>query len=100
MAILAIFTGMGITKDAYDRLRKEIDWAHQPPAGAILHAASFDEQGHAHVADIWASPEALNDFVNGRLMPAMQKANVLPPEVQVYPLHNIDAYAAIDQFKV
>src|SRR6185295_7934192 len=100
MAVLAIFTGKGISKDAYDKVRKEVDWEHQHPAGGILHAASFDDSGDAHVADLWASPEALNEFVNSRLMPAMQKLNVPPPQIEVYPAHNINAFAAIDQFKV
>ena len=100
MAVLAIFTGVGITKDKYDAIRKEIDWEHMHPAGAILHAASFDEQGNAHVADVWASAEQLNEFVSTRLMPAMQKLNVPAPDVQVFPAHNINAYTGVDQFKV
>ena len=100
MAILAIFTGKGISKDAYDKVRKEVNWEQQYPEGAIFHAASFDEQGDAHVADVWASAEALDAFVQSRLIPAMQKLNVPPPQVEVYPAHNINAYAAIDQYKV
>jgi hypothetical protein len=26
----------------YEELRKEVDWEHNRPAGAIFHAASFD----------------------------------------------------------
>jgi hypothetical protein len=100
MAVLAIFSGKGITRDSYDQLRKEIDWEHQHPAGGIFHAASFDDNGDAHVADVWASPDALNDFVASRLMPTMQKLQIPAPEVAVYPIHNMNAYPAIDQYKV
>ena len=97
MAILAIFTGEGITQEMYDALRTEVDWEHQQPQGAIIHVASFDEHGDAHVADVWSSPENLDNFVNTRLMPAMQKLNMPPPDVAVFPVHNINAYANVRQ---
>jgi len=98
MTILAIFTGKGITPKMYDALRAEVDWANQQPQGAIMHTASFDDAGDAHVADVWASPEALNNFVNTRLGPAMQKLNIPTPEVMVYPVHNIDSYSNVKQY--
>ncbi len=100
MTVLAIFSAAGISKDMYDALMKEIDEVRNPPAGLILHAASFDDNGGVHVADVWASPDELNDFVNSRLMPAMAKHNAPAPDVQVFPVHNINAYASVDQFKV
>ena len=98
MTILAIFTGKGITQEMYDILRTEVDWVHQQPQGVISHTASFDEAGDAHVADVWASPEALDNFVNTRLAPAMQRHNFPLPEVSVYPVHNIDAYTSVQQY--
>lgn len=95
MAILAIFTGKGVTKEMYDQLRAEVDWEHQQPQGAISHTASFDEAGEAHVADVWNSPDELNVFVNTRLMPAFQKLNFPPPEVEVYPAHNINVFSSV-----
>ncbi len=100
MAILAIFTGKGVTKEKYERLRKEIGWERNVAPGSIFHIAGFDEKGDAHVADVWASPEQLNQFVNSRLMPAFKKLNVPPPTVEVFPAHNVNAFPAIDQFKV
>ncbi len=52
MAVLGIFTCMGLTKDMYETLRKEVGWERQQPAGGIAHIASFDEAGNAHVADL------------------------------------------------
>ena len=46
MAILAIVTGDGFTKQMYEQLRKEVDWEHKHPAGVIFHAASFDNSGN------------------------------------------------------
>jgi hypothetical protein len=45
MAILAIFKTNKITKEMYETLRKEVDWEHQHPDGAALHAVS----GHRYV---------------------------------------------------
>ena len=98
MAILAIFTGKGISKEQYEALRKEVHWENTLPKGAIIHIASFDESGDAHVADVWSSSEELNEFVATRLMPAMQKLKIPPPKVDVYPTHNINAYSAVSQY--
>lgn len=101
MAILVLFTGDGgLTPDMYDSMRAELNWEKQQPAGGIVHIASFDDKGAIHVADVWNSPEELNAFVTSRLMPMIQKLKINPPKVEIFPVHNIDAYAAIDEYKV
>ena len=100
MAVLAIFTGKGITKDKYEALRKEVDWEHKQAAGGVFHAAAFDPSGDLHVADVWESPETMNAFVEARSMPAMQKLKISPPSVEVFPLHNANAYKTIDKYKL
>lgn len=97
MPILAIFTG-DITKDQYEMLRKEVHWEDNLPSGAIFHAAAFDDSGGVHIADVWESPELLNDFVGKRLLPVLQKFGFNPPNVEVYPAHNINAYSAISKY--
>ena len=100
MALLAIFTG-NTTKEQYEQLRDEVHWERKLPPGAVFHAAAFDDAGARHVADVWESQEALNAFVEQRLMPAFQKLGLEPPQVEVYPAHNINAYAqGIDQYKI
>jgi hypothetical protein len=99
MAILAIFKAK-MTKGQYDDVRNEVNWTGDKPDGAVFHAASFDDDGGIHVADVWASPEALDSFVGHRLMPVMQKHGILPPEVAVYPVHQVDAFPSVDQYKV
>lgn len=98
MAILALLTGQGWTAAMYDTLRAEVNWEHQQPNGAIMHVFSVDDTGNAHVSDVWRSPEELNQFVNTRLGPAMQRLNFPMPDMQVFPIHNIDAYAHVTQF--
>jgi hypothetical protein len=99
MAVLAIFTGK-ISKSQYESLRKEIHWEKEHPAGAVFHAAGFDDGGHLHVADVWESPEAMNAFVEKTLGPAMKKLGISQPEVVVYPVHNMNAYQAIDKHRI
>ncbi len=98
MAVLAIFTNPKITKGHYEALRKEVGWETKLAAGGIFHAASFDDKGGIHVADVWESADALNAFVSSRLMPAMQKLGIPAPSVEVYPVHNANAYEAVTRF--
>ena len=99
MTILVIFQG-SISKEMYEALRKEVKWESQPAPGGVFHAAGFDESGEIHVADIWESEQDLNNFVSNRLAPAMQKLNILMPEVKVYPAHNINVFLGADKYKV
>lgn len=99
MAVLALFTGK-LTKAQYDVLRKEVDWENTHPAGAIFHAASFDDAGNVHVADVWESAEAMNAFAQGSLMPAFAKHKITPPSVAVYPAHKILAYAGVEKHRI
>ena len=99
MAVLALFSG-NITKEQYEILRKEIGWEVSNPPGGIFHVAGFDEQGGMHVADVWESTEALNDFVGAKLIPTLQKHSIPAPDARVVPIHNANAYSAVDRFKL
>lgn len=98
MAILVIWTGAGIDKSQYEAVRKEVGWERNPPQGVILQAAGFDQKG-IHVADLWESQQALDNFVSQRLNPALKKLEVPTPQVEVYPVHNANAYPGVDQYK-
>ena len=101
MAILLINRGDGFTKDIYEKGRKEVNWEGNPPPGIILHAASFDDSGNnIRVADIWESEEQWNNFLNTRLKPYMQKSNVPPLKTEMFQIHNINALAGIDSYKL
>ena len=100
MAVLALFANPSMTKAHYQRLRKEVGWEVPKPPGGIFDVAGCGEKGGIHVADVWESAEALNHFVNSRLMPAMQKHGISAPSVEVIPVHNANAYYAIDAYRV
>jgi hypothetical protein len=98
MAVLAIFTGAGITKHMYESLRPEVKWETKLAPGGLLHACGFDEAGNLHVADVWESVEAMNDFVNSRLVPAMKKLGIPAPSVKVFQVHNVNIYPAAKRY--
>ncbi len=82
----------------YESLRPEVRWETNLAPGGLLHACAFDERGDLHVADVWESADAMNDFVNTRLMPAMKKLGVPAPSVAVFPLHNLNVYPAATRY--
>jgi hypothetical protein len=99
MAILAIFTG-NITKQMYESLRKEVDWEHKQPPGGMFHSAGFDDSGNIRVADIWESKEDLNKFVNERLMPVMQQHKMPTPQMEIFQIHNVNAFPGIEKYSI
>jgi hypothetical protein len=99
MAILAIFTG-NISKAQYEAVRKVVDWEREQPKGGVFHAAGFDESDRIHVADVWESLDAMNAFVEQRLMPAFNTLGIAPPDVAVFPIHNINAYGSIEPHRI
>jgi hypothetical protein len=99
MPVLAVFHST-MDKDAYEKLRRAVDWETDTPSGAMFHSAGTDENGHVHVADVWESQDQLNNFVQSRLMPAFMKAGLTPPDVSVYPTVNINAFSTIEPYRL
>jgi hypothetical protein len=77
----------GLTVEEYERVRKDVNWEGNAPAGGLFHAASFAPDG-LRVTDLWESAESFNQFVEKRLMPGVQRAGIkTQPRVEVYPVH-------------
>jgi hypothetical protein len=101
LPILVIFTGNNITKQMYESLRKEIDWEHKHPKGAIFHTAAFETNCNTlHVVNVWESEKDLNNFVSSILMPYMINNKIPEPNVEIFPINDISAFSVIDKFKV
>ena len=100
MAVLAVFTGAGFTRQMYESLRSVVQWETRLAPGGLVHASAFDEGGDLHVADVWNSPEEMNEFVTQRLIPGFQKLNIPMPQVQVFPLHNLNVYPAAVKYQL
>jgi hypothetical protein len=100
MAILAMFSGEGFTKQVYEELRKEVDWEHKHPKGVIFHAAGLDDSGNIRIADVWESEQDLNNFINSRIKPVMERINAPMPKGEIVSIHNVNAFQGVDTYRV
>ena len=86
----------GATPEQYDALRDEVKWDTDLAAGGVFHAASFDDKG-LRISDVWESEEDMNNFINNRLMPGVQKIGIPgQPSVEVFPLHAYLAHPILE----
>ena len=77
MAIVAFMDWKGVTREQYDALRALVNWENEAPDGGLFHVAALTEDG-LRITDLWASPEALEQFVERRLMPGVQQLGAIP----------------------
>ena len=99
MAIMAFVTGK-ISRFQYESLRNEVRWEQDPPSGLVIHAASFDAADRIHVADVWETKEEMAGFFEERLGPALKRLGIPALESVTYPVHNVDAYEAIEKHRI
>jgi len=100
MAVLVFVTGVGFTKEMYEKVRKEVDWEHKHPPGGVFHAASMDKSGTTiRIADVWESEQDFMKFADTRLRPVFEKHKMTPPKFEVFPAFNVNAYSTIDKYK-
>jgi hypothetical protein len=87
MAVAAHVVWPGFTAEQYDQLRDVVGWEREVPPGATLHIASFSPEG-AHIVDVWESEEAVQRFIEDRVMPGAEQVGIPgQPEVRFYPVH-------------
>lgn len=91
MKIMMCMTWEGVTPELYEEARKRVKWDTDVAVGGVLHVASFSKNA-LHVTDIWESAEAMNSFLETRLLPGVAPLGIpTQPSVQVYPLHALFA---------
>ena len=89
MAIVAHVVLAGLSKEDYDRVREEVGWLKEPPAGGISHLTWW-EGGDCHNSDAWESEAAFGAFGESRLGPAMAKLGIASePVVTFHPAHEV-----------
>jgi hypothetical protein len=89
MAIMMIMKWDGVTPEQYEECKQVVNWEGEAPEGGILHATAFDGDG-LRITDVWESAESFQSFVQGRLMPGVEKVGVAgEPDVEIYPLHDL-----------
>ncbi|HEX2129595.1 MAG TPA: hypothetical protein VHF58_10310 [Solirubrobacterales bacterium] len=76
----------------YDGVHAELNVEQDPPAGLIFHSAGFGENGAFRIYEVWETREQAEEFLNERIMPAVNKVtegDPSPPATQeLYELHN------------
>ena len=89
MSVMMHMEWDGVTPEQYDEVRRRVNWENDVPEGAILHVASFDDQG-AHITDVWESAQDFEGFVAKRLTPVTTAVG-LPgePRVSILPAHAV-----------
>lgn len=97
MAIMAIMRSSGFTRDQYDALRPKVQWEQHYPDGAIFHSCAIDPNGEVRVVDVWESAQQFEAFFKNRLAPVMQELDLPLPQMDVYTVHNLDAFPGIEQ---
>jgi hypothetical protein len=68
------------TPELYDQVTEKIDATNNPPEGNILHSAADLGGGRMKIVDIWESADAFQQFVQGRLIPAIAAVNPDAPQ--------------------
>jgi quinol monooxygenase YgiN len=82
MAIGMFFDGVGISQAQYDQVLQQVMPGNERAPGLLHHLAGTTEHG-IYVMEVWESQEALDRFVQEKLRPAFQAANMSgePPKV-------------------
>jgi len=84
--LVVLIEWAGVTKELYEKARKEVWDGDVLPKGAILHIATFDEKGII-IIDIWENEEDFNNFVQKRLLPVTDKLIDTKPKIEILPLY-------------
>ena len=98
MPVVLIHQGAGLTRESYEETVRKLtdgkgvhspaDW---PVEGLLTHTAG-EADGGFRVVDVWESEEAMNDFRDNRLFPAIKAAvGELPsqPKIQVHEVYDL-----------
>jgi hypothetical protein len=80
----------------YDTVSERLNLDENPPVGAIIHTAGFDEDaGVFRIFEVWETREACEKFLTERVMPIVEElvgagADAPPPDRQsLYELHGL-----------
>ena len=91
MAIVMQMSWPEVTKEQYEKVRKDVNWEGSVPRGAKFHVAYMAKDGF-RVLDLWDSAQDFNAFVETRLMAAVQKVGIkTQPAVEISEAHAIFA---------
>jgi quinol monooxygenase YgiN len=75
MAIGIMFDGVGMSRDQYDQVFRQVSPNRELPAGMLSHHAGPTEGGFC-VIETWESQEAIQEFFSGRGGQALAAAGI------------------------
>ena len=91
MATVMLMHWPEVSREEYEKARKEVNWEGDVPQGARFHVVWFGADGF-HVLDLWDSQADFERFVERRLMPAVQKIGIQgQPKVEFAEAHAVFA---------
>lgn len=87
MPVLVFYAGVDVDQQAYEAVKDDVGWEAEPPPGALLHLAGFDETDRTFEVTVWESEEAYGKYWSTRLLPALRRAGLELPAPVVTPMH-------------
>ena len=87
MAIVVIQEFSTATLEQYNDVTERLKLGGNSPAGNLFHVAGMADGG-LRVVEVWESESAFHTFL-GTLGPVTQSMGMAPPEVKIFPVHNI-----------
>lgn len=88
MSIVVVAEFEGGSQELYEQVSAKVFPDGQLPDGQKVHIAGAVEGGW-RVITVWDSKEQHQQFVNERLIPAMQESGQAPPKIQPNPVHRV-----------
>jgi hypothetical protein len=93
MAVMMQMTWNGIGAEEYEAARNHVNWEGDVPPRAMFHVVAVTDDG-VRVTDVWDSAEALDAFVQDRLMPGVKELGIPgEPQAEILPAQNVFAPA-------
>jgi hypothetical protein len=91
MAVAVFMRWPGVRPAQYDALMARLELDTRPAPGAVLHVASFTDDG-LEVCDVWQTAQSFHGFLAQRLFPIADDVGLEgEPEITLVQLHNLFA---------
>lgn len=87
MAIMCLYNDLRVSPEAYDAVRRTVDWEGRVPPGAVAHFIAFRDGAQAAEVDIWESRAAYEDYRDTRLRPVLANLGIEIDEPEIIELH-------------
>ncbi len=97
MPIMVVYSGSGVSWDAYAPYEAEVKKT-QLPAEGLAHQVAFNGDDFM-IVDIWQTREAFDDFTRRYVKPALARLGLPYTEPRVYETKAMFIQAGMDAFR-